>query len=54
MSVLFDINFIKSVWHCLLVILKNSIKFGINFVWYKLLVFGSNSFKISVMVDVHT
>ena len=54
MSVLFDTNFVKSVWHCLLVTLKKSVKFGINSVWYKLLVFGSTSFKISVMIDVHT
>ena len=53
MSVLLDINFVKSVWQCLVVTLKKSIKFGINSVWYKLLAFGSTSFKISVMIDVH-
>ena len=54
MSALFDINFVKSVWHCLVVTLKKSVKFVINSVWYTLLVFGSTSFKISGMIDVHT
>ena len=54
MSVLFDRNFVKGLWHCLVVTLKKSTKFGINSVWYKLLVFGSTSFKISVVIDVHT
>ena len=54
MSVLFDKNFVKGVWHCLVVTLKKSTKFSINSVWYKLVAFGSSSFKISVVIDVHT